>query len=412
MTRYFLFAVCFLFSLSIIGCEDETEEGGNEVEYDLELAQTGYFYIEADSTIGAVPYYSTVCVVNDTDYMAILNIIENSIDLHPLGQGLTTSITIDRKEIGDLLSFHVHNWDSIFVFALGSEELPAQPGRELFMVNRNGELVKEIPMTDQLNLYDPRKSENDPLAESILCTQVDPLAFSGSKLVFALLPYDRDTLLTQKHFSAGVDLSSNSFSYHPLFPDYLTAQSEILYQVPVKHLDASNQRLLFGFRGTPSLQVHNLGANPSAKPEVHSIFSDYLKMNHAPSKDDLANAPNSSMLQMQSFWGSFGNILQSPDDIYLRFVYYARQDSLFEVTYANRKVPGPNNMLCSVVLFDKNFQKRGESGTFEGLVDKNAGFSKDGTLYVLDYNEEESESNRIRYAKFRIQEIKPMQNES
>ncbi len=412
MRNYFLL-IALIASIAFQACESGGD--GEEITnpYDFELVQTGYHYIDADSSIGSVPFYSTICTVDDTDYVAISNLNRNHIELHPIPSGQFKVIPVDEAAFGTLKSFHIQNWDSIFIYVRGPKNIHPNRDKELYIINSKGELVSLLPYADQLTLFDRDREEQDKLAETVLCNQWDPVSHVGSKLIFGLIPYNKKENLTQKHFSAEIDVQSGKVKYHPIFLDAYSANSLTVYQNPIKHVDESAHRVLFGLRGTPTLQVFDLEGGPNAKVELQTIESDYLDLQQAPSQDEVARSPaNKSMLQVLSTWGEYGKILQSPDDFYIRFVYYSKQDSIFRATYGNEKTPGVNNRLCSVVLFDKNFQKRGESGTFEGLVDRNAGFSKDGTLYVLDYNSEESEGTRIRYAKFKIQEIKPMQNES
>lgn len=406
----YLLPLLLLYSLVLWGCDDDdlAPEDGN---YAYELVQTGYHYIKGDSTIGAVPYYSTVTTVADTDYISICNSINNSIDLFPITDGEKKSIPIDEVAFGALKSYDIRSWDSIFIHVRGPRSLHPERDAELYIINAAGELVKKVEYADQIELYDRDKNFQSPMAETVLNNQWDPIAVSGSRLIFGLLPYRRDTLAGQKSLSAEFEMGSSKVSYHPFHMDPYAAGSILLYQNPIKHVDRKNNRILFGLRGTPSLQVLDL--NQEKKAQTYTVESDMLGMPHPPSSQEIAaNPAHKSMLQVIGNWGEYGKILQTPDDFYMRFVYYAKQDSIFEATYGNGKTSSMNNRLCSVVLFDKNFQKQGESGTFEGLSDKNAGVSKDGTLYVLDYNGDDPEENRIRYATFKIQKVTPMQNES
>lgn len=413
MSRTFLLLAALCCTLVFSACE--SDEIGNESEgkYDYELVQTGYHYVETDSALGAVPFYSTVCTVADTDYIAINNLNRNLIELYPILGGQKRSIPVDEVAFGTLKSFFIQSWDSVFIYVRGPRSLHPDRDKELYIINSEGELLSPLPYADQLHLFDSRLEKQDDFAETIMSNQWDPISYSGSRLVFGLLPYNKKENLTRKHFSAEIDIVSGKLSYHPIYIDTYSASSLTVYQSPIKHVDIRNRRILFGLRGTPTLQVLDLGSAADAKTQLHTIPSDFLPLQQPPTQQEIAESPaNKSMLQVLSNWGEYGKILQSPDDFYLRFVYYGKQDSIFRATYGNGKTPGVNNRLCSVVLFDKNFQKRGESGTFEGLVDKNAGFSKDGTLYVLDYNSDDRDGKRIRYAKFKIQEIKPIQNES
>jgi len=408
----YLLPFLILCSLTLWSCDDEEVVSGDQ-DYAYELVQTGYHYIEGDSTIGEVPYFSTVTTVSDTDYISILNSIRNSIDLFPIREGVAKSIPIDEVAFGALKSYSISNWDSIFIHVRGPRSIHPNRDAELFIINAQGELVKKLEYADKINLFDRSNEVQSPMAETILNNQWDPIAVAGSHLIFGLLPYQRDSLVGKKALSAQMELGTGELSKHPLHMDVFAANSVLLYQNPIKHVDARHNRVLFGLRGTPSLQILDLQDYTQRNPTTHTIESDFLKMPHPPSHQEIASNPaHKSMLQVIGNWGEYGKILQTPDDFYLRFVYYAKQDSIFEATYGNGKTSSMNNRLCSVVLFDKNFQKQGESGTFEGLSDKNAGISQDGTLYVLDYNGDDPDENRIRYATFKVEKVTPMQNES
>lgn len=413
MLRTLLLLIAFISSIVFQACESGENGGGGDQLYDYELVQTGYHYVEVDSSIGSVPFYSTICTVGDTDYVAINNLNRNHIEFHPISSGQFRSIPVDEVLYGTLKSFDIVSWDSIYIYVRGPKRIHPHRDKELYIINANGDLVSPLPYADQLKLFDNRLEKQDPFAETILNNQWDPVSYTNSRLVFGLIPYNKKENLTQKYFSGEIDIRSGKVKYHPIFLDTYSANSLTVYQNPIKHVDPEAQQILFGLRGTPTIQVWNLNGTPDGKVQLHTIPSDFLDLQHAPSQEEVAKSPaHKSMLQILSNWGEYGKILQSPDDFYLRFVYYGKQDSIFRATYGNEKTPGVNNRLCSIVLFDKNFQKRGESGTFEGLVDRNAGFSSDGTLYVLDYNSEELEGGRIRYAKFKIQEMKLTQNES
>ncbi len=394
-------------------CAPDGNGGTTEVPYKYELVQTGYHYIKADSSIGSVPFYSTICTIDDTDYIAISNLNHNHIELHPIPSGQLKIIPVDEVAFGTLKSFYIQNWDSIFIYVRGPRKIHPARDKELYIIDSKGELVALLPYASQLVLHDRTREKQDEFAESVLNNQWDPVSFVGPRLIFGLIPYNRKSGLGKKYFSAELDIRSGKVKYHPIYLDAYSANSLNVYQNPIKHVDRNARRILFGLRGTPTLQIYNLEDGPDAKVELQTIPSDFLGLQHAPSQEEIAQSPaRKSMLQVLNNWGEYGKILQSPDDFYVRFVYHAKQDSIFRTIYGNEKTPGVYNRLCSVILFDKNFQKIGESGTFEGLVDRNAGFSKDGTLYILDYPGRDSREKRIRYAKFKIQEIKLKEDET
>ena len=320
MRKYSRILALLVLLVSVLGCENDEKPQDGSDKYDLSLVQTDYHYIDVDSTVGQVPYFSTIFTVNDTDYMAIQDRVQKKIHCHSLDGRVYRSISVANEEFGNLVSFHIHNWDSIYIFALNRRDLPPKPGKELFLINSNGEITKELPVGEQINLHDPLGTDHDPYSESIYSDPWNTLSLVDNRLLFGLLPYDGETDATKKPYGGEIDIRNDQFSYHPLFQDLFTAQSVIYFQYPIKHVDPNNKKILFGFRGTPTLKVWDINSDPETKPIEHTILSDYLSLQNAPSVEEAARAPNSSMLQMQIHWGTYGRILQSPEDIYVRFV--------------------------------------------------------------------------------------------
>ena len=122
-------------------------------------------------------------------------------------------IPIDKVQYGNLKSFYIHNWDSIFIYVRGPRSIHPTRDKELFLINSLGELVRPLPYADQLNLFDPDLEDQDPNAESIMSNQWDPIHYTGSQLVFGLIPYNLKENLTKKYLSAGLDLTSGKINY-------------------------------------------------------------------------------------------------------------------------------------------------------------------------------------------------------
>lgn len=378
-------------------------------EYSHEVVQTGQFEVTVDSSFGRTPQFSDICEIEGIECLAVLNGYQNSIYLFPLsGDSLPNSIPpriqVDRAQIGNVKSFYFEGQDSIYLQTKGGSSRTPRKERELHLVNFKGELIDSILYADQITLLntDP-DALVDIKSEQLFSNQSLPLRKYKSTLFVGLLPYFREEL--SRPVSAHIQLETGRFSYHDLRLDSNSIGGDFVYQLATRAIDTSHTQIALGYRGSPYIQSFNWDSNSSSR---HIVNSDYLSLSSPPQPfvEDSVNGSVQGISQENQLLdhGEYGRIFSSPEGYFCRIVYFANQDSLFLEKYDNRATI--DNRFCSIMVFSHKFHKLGETSLGEGLIDRNAGFSKDGTFYIQDFIPSQQFRGNIRYLKYAIVERK------
>ena len=397
MSRSFLISL-FPF-LILFSCQSEQKHSKNQAENSrlfkkkIQLLESCEISLPLDTLIGFEN--SSICAFKHAgrNYVSILNIINPSIYIYDYGdKRLVHKIKLQNEgpdgigKINSNISHFMNQLDTIYILNSWT--------KNLYVLNGSGRVIKKIPL----------ESKNSELLANAYSSSANPIKKLGDNLYLPLYPinpravdFDFTKIPTVLRLNLHTGQPEPAFYLPEIYNSFFWGLTPFKYQSNFIYLDSLNS-FIFNFAIDPFLYEY-VDGKLSGK---HFVGTEYFKK----------IKPFSIKLPSEGKVGPDFDIkdkeyaLTTPDFNF--FLYDDKMGLFIRMAYIRPTLEqyksGVTLPHCTLIVFDKNFNKLGETFLNGGIYRPDIFFFNEDGLHIARQDKYSRNENVLTFSVFNISE--------
>lgn len=374
--------------LGLTGCGNEAEQ----ISYAYAFKEIGKDTIYVDSSFVPPAYYCAYEEIEGKQFALIVNYeYGNGVHLISLSDSHRIDIPIKPEwEIGEIRTADLFD-STLYVFSRGNG---AKDSNRVHAISLSGNYIRQVDYSKGMTLDSP----DDMELEEVLCLNESPIqVVMGNRL---LLSMNRFWISSKKSTSAQIRLSDDTFIRHDLSVpesyDDTDQGANKPYYLPQQVVVGN--KLFMSYPASDHVRIFDLD-ELNLIDEKRATYGPLSNLQLPPENSSYQSGEHNYLEAFVMEHGKYGSIIPIAVEDKQKFV---------RLHYHPIDDPGGSrsfiaDRLCSLVLFNADFEVEGVSKVMEGFGEGGAFATTDGVLFVQDMSRTDSlmkENGQVVFTKF------------